>query len=106
MEAASAGYNRALLSSRGFCVGIAAWSLGLGPAETARPAPFASVTGVCAGNFSRLPRRERGGLAVDVNLQMVWARVVLVDWICSGLVLVGFKWAHHINWFGLSWMLE
>ena len=40
------------------------------------------------------------------NLQMVWAKVVLVDWICSELVLVGCKWAHHINWFGLSWMLE
>ena len=65
MEAASAGYNWALLSSRGFCVGIAAWSLGLGPAETARPHPFASVTGACAGKFSRLPMRERGGLAVD-----------------------------------------
>ena len=37
---------------------------------------------------------------------MVWARVVLMDWICSGLGLVGYKWASHINWFGLSWMLK
>ena len=41
---------------------------------------------------------------VQFNLQMVWARVILVDWICSGLILVGCKWVHHINWFDLSWM--
>ena len=33
----------------------------------------------------------------QVNLQMVWARVVLMDWICSGLDLVDCKWASHIN---------
>ena len=40
--------------------------------------------------------------SLQVNLQMVLARVVLMDWICSGFGLVGCKWASHINWFGLK----
>ena len=44
------------------------------------------------------------GFPGGADLQMVWAKMVLVDWIFSGLVLVGCKWVHHINWFDLSWM--